>query len=140
MLPMNSGLYMKRRMEKMDMPVSKSILIWHTILQELLKRHAGYGRELTVPIFSLKYLPPETLNAYRKHGKPALRLKNHIKRACWVMSELTELGIDIDSITKKLENDGVEKFIKAFDKLMETLEKILINLHVDEKLIIKEAF
>ena len=25
--------------------------------QELLKRHAGYGRELTVPIFSLKYLP-----------------------------------------------------------------------------------
>lgn len=39
------------------------------------------------------------------------------------MSELTELGIDIDSITKKLENDGVEKFIKAFDKLMETLIK-----------------
>jgi transaldolase len=39
------------------------------------------------------------------------------------MSELTELGIDIDSITKKLETDGVEKFIKAFDKLMETLKK-----------------
>jgi transaldolase len=68
-------------------------------------------------------IPPETLNAYRKHGKPALRLKNHIKRACWVMSELIEMGIDIDSITKKLENDGVEKFIKAFDKLMETLIK-----------------
>jgi transaldolase len=58
-----------------------------------------------------------------KSDQPALRLKNHIKMACWVMSELTELGIDIDSITKKLENDGVEKFIKAFDKLMETLAK-----------------
>jgi transaldolase len=57
------------------------------------------------------------------HGKPALRLEDHIKRACWVMSELTELGIDIDSIAKKLEIDGVEKFIKAFDKLMETLTK-----------------
>ena len=72
---------------------------------------------------TINTIPPETLNAYRKHGKPALRLKNHIKRACWVMSELTELGIDRDSITKKLENDGVEKFIKAFDKLMETLIK-----------------
>jgi transaldolase len=72
---------------------------------------------------TINTIPPETLNAYCKHGKPALRLKNHIKRACWVMSELTELGIDIDKITKKLENDGVEKFIKASDKLMETLTK-----------------
>ncbi len=72
---------------------------------------------------TINTIPPETLDAYRLHGKPALRLENHIKRACWVMSELTELGIDIDSITKKLESDGVEKFIKAFDKLMETLTK-----------------
>ncbi|MGB8489917.1 MAG: transaldolase [Bacteroidales bacterium] len=68
-------------------------------------------------------VPRDTLDAYRRHGKPALRLEDHIKRACWVMSELTELGIDIDSITKKLEEEGVEKFIKAFDKLMETLAK-----------------
>src|SRR5450759_5861245 len=63
------------------------------------------------------------IEARIEQGKPALRLKNHIKRACWVMSELTELGIDIDGITKKLEDDGVEKFIKAFDKLMESISK-----------------
>jgi len=68
-------------------------------------------------------MPPETLNAYRSHGKPAASLEEHLKRACWVMSELTELGIDIDSVTKKLEKEGVEKFIQAFDKLMETLTK-----------------
>ena len=68
-------------------------------------------------------IPPETLNAYRSHGEPALRIEDHIKKACWVMSELTELGVDIDTITNKLESDGVEKFIKAFDKLMETLTK-----------------
>lgn len=39
------------------------------------------------------------------------------------MSELTEIGIDIDSVTQKLEDDGIEKFINAFDKLMETLTK-----------------
>jgi transaldolase len=51
----------------------------------------------------------------------ALVPEDHIKRACRVMSELTEPGIDIDNITKKLEGDGAEKFIKAFSKLMETL-------------------
>ncbi len=72
---------------------------------------------------TINTVPPETLDAYRKHGKPALRLEEHINRACWVMSELTELGIDIDVITKKLEQEGVEKFIEAFDKLMEALTK-----------------
>lgn len=72
---------------------------------------------------TINTIPPDTLNAYRLHGKPASRLKDHIKRACWVMSELTEIGIDIDSVTQKLEDDGKEKFINAFDKLMETLTK-----------------
>jgi transaldolase len=72
---------------------------------------------------TINTIPPETLDAYRLHGKPVLRIKDHIKRACWVMSELTELGIDIDNITKKLEDDGVEKFIKAFDKLMDSISK-----------------
>jgi hypothetical protein len=38
------------------------------------------------------------------------------------MSGLTESGIDIDNITKKLAGGGAEKFIKAFGKLMETLK------------------
>ena len=72
---------------------------------------------------TINTMPPETMNAYRRHGKPALTIEDHIMRACWVMSELTELGINIDRITEKLEHDGVEKFIEAFDKLMETLTK-----------------
>jgi transaldolase len=68
-------------------------------------------------------MPPETMNAYRQHGKPLITIEDNLRRACWVMSELTELGINIDSITEKLEQDGVKKFIEAFDKLMETLTK-----------------
>jgi transaldolase len=72
---------------------------------------------------TINTIPPDTMDAYRLHGKPVLRIKDHIKRACWVMSELSELGINIDNITKKPEGDGVEKFIKAFDKLMESISK-----------------
>ncbi len=72
---------------------------------------------------TINTMPPETLNAYRRHGKPGASLEEHVKRACWVMSELTELGIDIDGVTKQLEKEGVEKFIEAFDKLTETLTR-----------------
>ena len=82
---------------------------------------------------TINTIPPDTLKAYRDHGNPSPRLETHLERACWVMSELPELGIDIDLVAKKLENDGVEKFIKSFDKLMETLTKksqqILYNEH-----------
>jgi len=38
-----------------------------------------------------------------------------------VLERLSDLGINIDNVTQQLENEGVEKFNKPFDKLMETL-------------------
>ena len=37
------------------------------------------------------------------------------------MEQLLELGISIDKVTRQLEDEGVEKFNKPFDKLMATL-------------------
>ena len=36
-------------------------------------------------------VPPDTLNAYRSHGKPALRIQDDVKSAIRVMSELKNL-------------------------------------------------
>jgi transaldolase len=66
-------------------------------------------------------VPLETLDAYRDHGKPKARLEQHVKEARWVLERLPELGISIDNVTQQLEDEGVEKFSKPFDKLMETL-------------------
>lgn len=68
-------------------------------------------------------LPLETLDAYRDHGDPKLRLEENIKEANGIMRQLPDLGISIDTITQQLENEGIEKFNKPFDKLMETLTK-----------------
>lgn len=68
-------------------------------------------------------IPFETLKAYRDHGDPASRLEVNLEQASWVLSELSEVSIDIKKVTKKLENDGVKKFINAFDKLMEAITK-----------------
>jgi transaldolase len=66
-------------------------------------------------------VPLETLNAYRDHGEPKSRLEHYVKDAHCLLEQLPELGIGIDNVTRQLEDEGVEKFIKPFDKLMETV-------------------
>jgi transaldolase len=67
--------------------------------------------------------PLETLDAYRDHGEPKARLEQDVKEARRVLERLPELGISIDNVTQQLEDEGVEKFNKPFDKLMETLSQ-----------------
>ena len=66
-------------------------------------------------------VPVETLNAYRDHGDTKNSLEHDIQLSGWVLKRLPELGIDIDTITQQLEDEGVEKFCEPFDKLMKTL-------------------
>ncbi len=66
-------------------------------------------------------VPPETLDAYRDHGEPQVRLEDDVQEARWVLAQLPELGISIDQVTQQLEDEGVEKFNKPFDKLIATL-------------------
>jgi transaldolase/glucose-6-phosphate isomerase len=67
-------------------------------------------------------MPLETLDAYRDHGDPAPRLVNDAADAQVILGELQALGIDLPTVTKQLEDEGVEKFIKPFDHLIEQLE------------------
>jgi len=66
-------------------------------------------------------VPVKTLDAYRNHGEPKARLEQDVERAGWVLARLSEFGVSIDKVTQQLEDEGVEKFKKPFDKLMETL-------------------
>jgi hypothetical protein len=40
-----------------------------------------------------------------------------------VMADLERLGISIDFVTTQLENEGIQKFIKAFDSILVQLAK-----------------
>ena len=65
--------------------------------------------------------PPETLAAYRDHGKPQARLEENLDEARRVMARLPDLDIHIADVTRQLEAEGVTKFNTPFDKLMATL-------------------
>ncbi len=68
-------------------------------------------------------VPLETLNAYRDHGQPALRLEEHVPEAYEVLDHLPQVDVDLGAVTQQLEDEGVEKFNKPFDKLMATLKE-----------------
>ncbi len=70
-------------------------------------------------------VPLETIDAYRDHGNPKLRLEQDVEEANWIMAQLPELGISIDEVTDQLEAEGVRKFDEPFDKLMESLTEKL---------------
>jgi transaldolase/glucose-6-phosphate isomerase len=68
-------------------------------------------------------IPLETLNAYRDHGKPASRLEEGTQEAYRVMKGLRQAGIDLDTLTQELEDEGVKKFSQAFEQLMAALKE-----------------
>ncbi len=68
-------------------------------------------------------VPLETLTAYRDHGDPALRLEEGVEKARQVLAQLHDIGIDLDTVTRQLEEEGVEKFVKPFDKLLDRLKE-----------------
>jgi len=72
-------------------------------------------------------VPFETFDAYRDHGNPASRLTSDCDCILKAFERLSELGIDIDDVTQKLEDEGVDKFNKAFDKLFEALNKVVAS-------------
>jgi transaldolase len=79
--------------------------------------------ESLIGLDTVNTVPVETLDAYRHHGDPKARLEQDVERAGWVLERLSQLGINIDKVTQQLEDQGVEKFNKPFDTLMETLAK-----------------
>lgn len=72
-------------------------------------------------------IPMETLDAYRDHGKPAVRIYDDIEKTEIMLGQLPDLGIDLNKITQQLEDDGVIKFNNAYDKLIKTLESSLVT-------------
>ena len=63
-------------------------------------------------------VPPATLTAFMEHGSVAAALGESIPNARLQMSQLAELGVDLDAITQKLQDDGVAAFVKSFESLM----------------------
>ena len=66
-------------------------------------------------------VPPKTLEAFLDHGTIAITLDRDLDGARDQLDRLDKLGIDLDIVTRELLNEGLEKFSKPYDSLIETI-------------------
>ena len=72
---------------------------------------------------TINTLPMATVDAYRDHGQPVERLESDIDTAQQTLEGLMSLGIDLTKLTDQLEREGVQKFVVAYDKVLDKLEQ-----------------
>jgi transaldolase len=68
-------------------------------------------------------LPKATMQAFIDHGHVALTLETGLEEANAQLTRLSDLGIELDKITRKLQEDGVDSFAKAFGTLMKSINE-----------------
>ncbi|MEO8720391.1 MAG: transaldolase [Ginsengibacter sp.] len=71
---------------------------------------------------TINTLPLETIDAFRDHGKALDHLENDLMKSRQHLAQLGENGIDIDDVTQKLEEDGIQKFNKAYASLISAID------------------
>lgn len=81
-----------------------------------------YVEELVGPD-TVNTMPLKTLEAFRDHGQASETLGKGLAQAEADVAQLKKLGIDLNAVTEKLQNDGVDSFAVSYDKLLASLKK-----------------
>lgn len=72
---------------------------------------------------TINTMPMETVEAYLDHGDPASRLEEGAAEANHLLAHLSDLGIKLDDIAEQLEVEGIDKFIKPYESLINKLNE-----------------
>ena len=70
---------------------------------------------------TINTLPMETIDAFRDHGNAEDHLENNLLQATQHLEQLKDNGINLDELTQQLEEEGVQKFNKAYDALLKAI-------------------
>jgi transaldolase/transaldolase/glucose-6-phosphate isomerase len=72
---------------------------------------------------TINTMPIETLAAYKCLGDPARRLSEGTRQAHNALGLLQEVGIDLQLLTRQLEQEGIQKFVRLYQNLLKLIEE-----------------
>ncbi|HET55692.1 MAG TPA: bifunctional transaldolase/phosoglucose isomerase, partial [Ignavibacteria bacterium] len=78
-------------------------------------------------------VPPSIFNDFMDHGCILHTINKDVEEAFNQLDELNKLGVDLDSITKKLQADGLESFSKSFENLMKAIDEKISSIKTEKK-------
>ena len=74
---------------------------------------------------SVNTMPPATLDAYRDHGRPSLRIGDDLEAAHSLAGTLAQIGIAMEQVTYQLEREGVQSFQRSYETLLSAVKERL---------------
>jgi transaldolase len=74
-------------------------------------------------------IPEDTMLAFYDHGVVSQSLEELSVNTPALWNELLATGIDFQSISQKLEADGVHSFERSFDELLDALQIKIVNIN-----------
>ncbi|HVY66837.1 MAG TPA: transaldolase [Gammaproteobacteria bacterium] len=77
--------------------------------------------EPLVGAHTVNTMPRATLEAYRDHGRPALRLPADVSLGNATLAALAAAGIDVADVTARLLEEGIAKFVAPYDSLLRAI-------------------
>jgi len=78
-------------------------------------------------------LPDQTIEAFADHGTlEENAVEADLEDAYLQLERLPEVGIDLDHVTQRLTDEGIQKFISPFDKLLDTIGETAGKLQLQE--------
>lgn len=70
---------------------------------------------------TINTVPANTLKSFIDHGRAAVTLTQDVPQAKSVLIEIEQLGINIESLASRLQQEGLQQFVDAFDALLQPL-------------------
>jgi transaldolase len=83
-----------------------------------------YVSELIAPD-TVNTMPEKTMQAYADHGEPGTPVQSAYADAEKVMQAVADAGVDLDDVFRVLEDEGVQKFVDAWDDLTGSVKEQL---------------
>jgi transketolase len=72
--------------------------------------------------FTINTMPQKTIAAFRDHGAVKSTIEQGLEGAQRVMADLGRLGIRFELVTAQLLDEGIQKFIDPFDRVLKQIE------------------
>jgi transaldolase/glucose-6-phosphate isomerase len=76
-------------------------------------------------------IPPATLRAFQDHGAVAVTVTRGLDEARLQLAALADLGIDLNAVGDQLQVEGLAKFVRPFQALMETIAAKVARLQLE---------
>jgi len=78
---------------------------------------------------TISTLPPDTLRAFLEQGHPSETLGKTLSSHLAYLQRLKQAGIDMGSVSARLEEEAIKKFQAPFHQLLQTIEDVRQKVH-----------